>query len=200
MAVLVEGLSVIIHAERVLAAFGNFDAFKKTVPNQTLCADGELARVGFMNPDDVQAYIDILRQHGLKHLERGRARDMVVMDQVRGPTSACDWVLFGHIDWQRDPAMRVAACMLAGSKLKELVTPDGWTYERSLTRSFTYVPGEPAETMTLRHSEHGLETWTTPLSAEPLYAGRTTKAFPKDLLGGTPRQKLPWLSRFWGRG
>ncbi len=50
MAVLVEGLSVIIRAD-CLQNFETWDAFKEIVPNETMCADGELVRVGFMSPD-----------------------------------------------------------------------------------------------------------------------------------------------------
>ena len=40
MAVLVKGISVVIRADRLLQAFsGDWEAFKKIVPNETLCAE-----------------------------------------------------------------------------------------------------------------------------------------------------------------
>jgi hypothetical protein len=58
MAVLIEGLSVIIGEESIVSKNpGGWDQFRKDIPNQTLCADEELARVGFMLPHDVQCYV-----------------------------------------------------------------------------------------------------------------------------------------------
>ena len=49
MPVLLEALSVVIRAEALLTRFhGGWDAFVQGVPNRTLCADGFLARVGFL--------------------------------------------------------------------------------------------------------------------------------------------------------
>lgn len=54
MAVLVEAISVIVRADAITSKLTNeFDGFKKLVANDTLCADNELARVGFIAPDDV---------------------------------------------------------------------------------------------------------------------------------------------------
>ena len=39
--------------------------FKDHVPNQTLCADNELARVGFMTPEDVKNFVGALECAGL---------------------------------------------------------------------------------------------------------------------------------------
>ena len=69
MAVLVEGISVIIRRRVIEEKFpGGWDAFVEDVPNETLCADDELARVGFMSPDDVKAYckklIDVVGKGG----------------------------------------------------------------------------------------------------------------------------------------
>jgi hypothetical protein len=138
MAVLVEGISVIIRADR-LEAVGGWDAFKALVPNETLCADGELVRVGFMAPSAVRNFIAELQNRGLDFSKAGPAADIVVADQQRGFTSACDWAEFGHIDWDRDPAKPVAAARLNGSRSNSLVTPDGWNYDQSLTNRFSFI-------------------------------------------------------------
>jgi hypothetical protein len=53
MAVLIEAISVVIRADTLLKKFpGGWGAFKLIVPNQTLCADNEIVRVGFMAPQD----------------------------------------------------------------------------------------------------------------------------------------------------
>ena len=55
MAVLCEAISVIVRLDALEAPYGTFEAFKHDVPNDTLVADGEIVRVGFMTPDDVRA-------------------------------------------------------------------------------------------------------------------------------------------------
>ena len=58
MSVLVEGISVIIKRKKIDEMFpGGWDAFVEDVPNRTLCADDELARVGFMSSPDAEAFI-----------------------------------------------------------------------------------------------------------------------------------------------
>jgi len=82
MTVLVEGISVIIKREVIERKFpGGWQAFVRDVPNQTLCADDELARIGFMLPNDVQSYISHLENFGLIFQQNEQAVDMVVADQ-----------------------------------------------------------------------------------------------------------------------
>ena len=55
MAFLVEAISVIVRCDAIERAYETgWDGFLEDVPNRTLCADPELARVGFMHPDNVQ--------------------------------------------------------------------------------------------------------------------------------------------------
>ena len=57
MAVLVEGISVIVRRDAIESKYdGGWDTFVDNVPNATLCADDEIARVGFMGPADVEAF------------------------------------------------------------------------------------------------------------------------------------------------
>lgn len=174
MAVLVEAISVILRADAVLRVFNDdWEAFMALVPNDTLCADGELVRVGFMTPDDTEAWIAGLERRGLVYLREGRAVDLVVVDQLRGPVAPCDWLEFGHM--HDDAAgVSVAAARLAGGAETSLVSPPGWEYERSLSRSFGFVPNEAADRslIFLRH-ENGLDVYLNTLTGEEVYVGRS---------------------------
>jgi hypothetical protein len=66
---------------------GGVKAFTAEVPNGSLCADGELARVGFMTPDDARGYVKHLEPRGLKYLEDRNAVDIVVDLQPSKKTS-----------------------------------------------------------------------------------------------------------------
>src|SRR6516225_669481 len=127
MAVLIEAISVVARSDAVLAAFdGDWQGFADAVPNRTLCTDGELVRVGFMTPTDVQRYIESLENKGLRYLQNEQAVDIIVVDQIRGPVARCDWIEFGHVSLDGDAKKRVAACRLMNSTSMELFTPDGW--------------------------------------------------------------------------
>ena len=69
MAVLIEGISVIVRRDAIESRYrSGWDGFVADVPSATFCADEEIARVGFMHPVDVEAFIE-----GLQAEEIGRA-------------------------------------------------------------------------------------------------------------------------------
>ena len=137
MAVLIEAISVVIRGDALLAAFGgDWQRFKTTVANATLCADGELVRVEFMTPGDAQRYIKALETKGLRHLEDNDTTDIVIVEQSQGPLSLCNWIEFGHVSLDGDPQRRVAACRAKGSTVMRIVNPPAWTFEASLSREY----------------------------------------------------------------
>lgn len=175
MAVLVESISVVIRADALLSKFsGGWEGFKRVVPNQTLCADNELVRIGFMTPHDVQPFIGKLQNAGLVFLRNGEAVEMVVADQMRGFTSKCAWAEFGRVNMDRKANQEVAACRLLGSSVMQVVTPPGWSFGGSLSQTFAFVPSEHATKgmKYLRH-ENGLDVYLNPITGKKMYVGRT---------------------------
>jgi hypothetical protein len=176
MAVLIEAISVVIRADSLLNAFNDeWKEFVAIVPNQTLCADTELARVGFMTPNDVELFIKKLEMFGLTYLENDKCVDIAVVDQLRGPTMECDWLEFSHGDLS-EQGHRVAGCSLLNSEITKLFTPDGWEHENSLSCSYGFVPTEHIEKglKFLRH-EDGNDVYLNPTTGEEVYVGRTGK-------------------------
>lgn len=173
MAVLIEAISVVIRADALLKKYpGGWSAFEKAIPNQTLCADGEIVRVGFMTPVDVESYIKSLQRAGLEFLCDGRAIEIAVVDQMRGPTSQCDWLEFGHMNLG-GIGPRIAACRLVGSSVLEVVMPPEWKHKDSLSSSFGFVRLEYAKKglSYLRH-ENGLDVYLSSVTGEEVYVGR----------------------------
>lgn len=166
MAVLVEAISVIVRRDAVRARFaGGWREFLTCVPNITLCVDENLARVGFMSPPDIEAFVRRLERGGLTFLRDGQAVDIAVVDQMRGPTMSTDWLEFAHISLG-GTKNKVAACWLfeeprrgAGihmpTKDMTIATPDGWAYEDSLSANFKFVENEEMQENLkfLRHEE-----------------------------------------------
>ncbi len=176
MAVLVEGISVIIRVDALDERFpGGWEAFRVSAPNRTLCADGQLVRVGFMSPADAEAFVRALGKHDISYVFEGKARDLVVVDQMRGPMVACDWIEFGHVSLDGNPDRRVAACRRVGSSSKQVVMPEGWSFETSLSGSYGFVPTEHADRSLrfLRH-EDGLDVYLNELTGEEVFVGRTS--------------------------
>ena len=175
MAVLVEGISVIVRADAILEKFPDgFAGFKKVVPNETLCADDELARIGFMTPADVEAFVKKLELSGLIYSRHGQAIDINIVDQIRGIAMPCNWLAFGHTYLQRNRQKKVAACQLADSKSEEVIMPDGWVFDGSLSQTYGFVPNEQASKSLrfLRH-EDGLDVFLNLVTNDEVYVGRT---------------------------
>jgi len=174
MAVLIEAISVVIRADALLKSFnGDWESFKAIVPNQTMCADNEIVRVGFMTPDDVESFIKKLEKYGLIFLRDDQSVDIAVVDQLRGPSKKCEWLEFGNVNMSKY-GQKVAACRLVGSEVMQVVTPQDWVYEKSLSSSYGFVPTEHKEKglKYLRH-ENGLDVYLNPVTGEEVFVGRT---------------------------
>jgi hypothetical protein len=176
MAVLIEAISVVVRQSAIEQVLPNgFDDFKALVPNNTLCADPELARVGFMSPADTEAFCDDLRRRGFVFAADGPECDFTVVDQLRGPTIPVPWLDFGHIAYSGESG-RVAASRLTGSVIEQLMTPDGWRYEDSLSRSFSFVPNEHVDkSVRFLRREGGIDVYFNELTGTEVFIGRTTQ-------------------------
>lgn len=173
MAVLIEGISVIIRKEALNGAFsGDWEAFMKIVPNQTLCADDELVRVGFMTPSDVESFIEKLESYGLCFLQESISVDISVVDQQQGPTSKTEWLEFGYIEIEKGKT--VSACRLTNSKNDQIITPTDWVYEDSLSFSYGFISTESANKNLkfLRH-ENGVDVYRNLETGKVVFMGRT---------------------------
>ena len=173
MAVLVEGISVIVKVDAIETTYpGGWAAYRDDCPNATLCSDNELARIGFMGPDDVKHFIDKLERMGLRHLVDGKAKDIVVVDQMVGPCSPCDWVEWGHLGIDKD-LHTVAACRLKQSEETKVFLPEGWRYEESLTAQFHFIPGEKLDSqLKLIGTKGNVQEYYDPLTGKRLFRGK----------------------------
>ncbi len=138
MAVLTEGLSVIVRRSAIDGRFqGGWAAFVAQLPPDSLCDDGELARVGFKDSIEAEAFVRALTRAGLVFVDDrgGQARDLAVVDQLVGLTTPCDWLEVGSAQLAED-GTRVGACRLVGSSVAEILTPRDWVYAGSLTARY----------------------------------------------------------------
>lgn len=175
MAVLVEGISVIARADSLLTKFaGGWAQYERSAPNNTLCADGEIAAVAFMTPIDVEQFTQKLQDLGLEYMRDGEAIDFAVADQIHGILSKCSWLEFGRVPVSGTD-QRVAACRLAGGKSKELVTPPDWTFARSLSAKSTFVPNERiGDEMQFLRRQGALDVYLCVATGKEMFVGRTS--------------------------
>jgi len=171
MAVLVEAISVIVRIESVWRSFnGGWEAFLETIPNRTYCADDSIARVGFMAPKDVEAYVSVLETGGLVFRRDGQAVDFAVVDQLRGPTVPAPWLEYSRVVVDD---MAVFACWLAGEHFTGLSVPDGWSFSKSLSRAPGFVPNAKVEErMTFLRREGGVDVYRDEQSGKEMFVGR----------------------------
>jgi len=183
MAVLAEALSVIVRRDSIDRKYrGGWSAFVASVPNSTFCTDGEIARVGFMDPRDVESFIGRLQTAGLSFLENGKAIDLAVADQQDGLTTECEWLEFGRLPFGEHG--KVAACWLfegprvgAGMHMRgtkmHLVTPGNWSFEGSLSQHYTFVPkDELTKRLQFLRREDSTDVYLDLATGREVYIGR----------------------------
>lgn len=99
VSVLVEAISVIVKVSAINRSFhGGLSAYQQSIPNNTFCSDGALARVGFMDPRDVQVWLEQILASSRLGINpvTGESVTTVVVDQMTGPTAPCKWVSTAH--------------------------------------------------------------------------------------------------------
>jgi hypothetical protein len=140
MAVLIEGISVVVRCSEIMRGYeGGAKGFANDVPNNTLRADGMLAAVTLLHPIDVQAYVEKLGSKGMKFRDKLGALDIVVVDQRTGFCFPCGWAFFGRTYWDRKAGKEVAVCAMGPAGHREIVVPEGWNFDQSLSASHHFI-------------------------------------------------------------
>jgi len=175
MPVLVEAISVIVRSAAVHTKYvGGWNAFLAEVPNETLCFDEDLARVGFMSPVDVKHYVQRLVAKGLAFLDGGGSVDIVVVDQREGPTAPCDWIEF----YRLTPFAlggTIAVCRLRGNESHRVALPGNSDYNKSLSREHAFLASEQIQDqLTFLRREGEMDVYLNVATGKEVFVGRTT--------------------------
>lgn len=157
MAVLVEGISVIARTQAIADHYdGGWDAFEERMPEETLCNDGQLTRLGFRSRAAAEAFIRHLEEQGLTHLQEGESVDIALVDQLQGCITKTDWLQFARVPWNKGKD-RISVCWLfegprldvwgihVPSREQLLAVPVNWRFEGSLSAQGVFVPTDDAE-------------------------------------------------------
>lgn len=185
MAVLVEAISVVVRRDAIDDRYsGGWREFLNCIPNCTFCADEELARVGFMSPSDVESFVKHLESCGLTFLRNGLCVDIAIVDQRLGPTMPVEWLEFAQLSLS-STGNKVAVCWLfegpkiaAGIHMPSLsmtiATPNGWTYENSLSANSKFITAEEEQEKLkfLRH-DNDMDVYLDLSTGKEVYLGRS---------------------------
>jgi len=166
---------LVIRIEAIESSYaGGLDAFDANLQNATACSDGELVRVGFMAPADVEAFARDLEAKGLTYLRNGAAQDLVVIDQQSGPLVPCDWIEAGRVSLDAAGERRITiAWLIGGDAADGFATPPGWDYATSLSRSYSFVRGQmPGPGLRFLRRDEGLDVYWDELAGKEVFLAR----------------------------
>ncbi len=122
---------MIVASSRIDAHYpGGIDQYERDCPNLTFCADGYIARVGFMSPEDVSRFVDGLVAKGLTFHDGQQFVDIAVVDQNEGPMAPCPWLEFGVYQGG------LIYATLRGTDPNPIVAPPGWNPKQSAELHF----------------------------------------------------------------
>lgn len=189
MPVLVEAISLIVRRDAIERHVpGGLDRFMSEVPNATACMDDDLVRVGFMDPAMCERFVQHLEDYGLTYEDDGKARDMVVCDQLRGALVGCDWVELGALPISEDQKVQAAwlyegprfgAGMHLTSLSMTLHVPDGWEYEGSISQQGTLMAHDDvARDLEFLRSETGQQVYWDKHRQREVFVARDEDAAP----------------------
>ena len=157
MAVLVEGISVVIKISSIERTLGSLSVFRENVVNRTYCDDGYIARVGFLNPSDVESFVSSLEEFGLVYQIDDCAIDLVVCDQLHGLMVDADWLQIFRC--KIGEGITICAAKLLGSPDNETVkVPDGWSFRDSLSENFKFIPDGRVDKLMFLQEQDGVST------------------------------------------
>ena len=150
MSILVEAITVVfMNATADRHIQGGVDAVKTITPNSTFRTDGLISAISFMEPESTGHFVDTLLNVGMEFVEDGIAKDIVVLDQYRGPTAQCDWIGFSQ------NAEGNSIAWLVGHPQGDMAVYDNWLPNNELM----FRDGEVGETMKFIREEDGLDVY-----------------------------------------
>jgi len=171
MAVLIEAISVVVLRSAINRFYtGGWSAFVDDCPNETLCFDDYLARVGFMAPADADAFVTRLANRGIRSNANSQACNLVVVDQVKGPTRSCPWLCVRV--YERGD-MKIVCAALANAKDTRLEVPEGWKYDASISKlGRRFDKGHLDDTVKFLRREDGVDLYLDLVTGKPAGAAR----------------------------
>lgn len=135
-----------------------------------------------MSPDDAARFISGLKAAGLEFYDGHQAVDIVVVDQLRGPTVKCRWLSCELT--KGSPAY----CWLSGTLPGELAVPDG---RSTKDRNAVDFCDPDQERLTLIRSERDKDVYWDKQDQKEVFVGHAGSARRPEELGMDDLQAIP---------
>jgi len=170
--VLLDGTSVVVRLDAISERYSGFwPRFVDQAPNRTMCSDGELARVGFMDTRDADAFVEALGARGLVAESDGKAVDCVIVEQATGSRLPCPWLDRSVVDFE---GVQVPVGRLVGGAATRIAVPNGWNPGSLLETDLQFPLSEVKEQLEYLRSEGMVDVYRHRVTGKILYTGRTT--------------------------
>ena len=176
MAVLVEAISVVIRLETLAEKYpGGVDQYAEDCHNGTFCMDKDIARVGFMSPEDVDVFIDNLELLGLTCVTNGEYEEIAVLAQFRGLILPCEWLEVLEVKIF-EGNQKIMVCQIKDTDFSGVFCPRGWNYETSLSKKVVMVKSEDTDKRMkfLRH-EDGVDFYLDKHTGQEVFIEQSIK-------------------------
>lgn len=175
MPVLIEANSVIVRRDAIEARYpGGLDQFIDARPNATLCMDRHIVRIGFMDPRDVQDFVEDLEARGLTFCSDHGQGDVCVADQQRGLTGPCDWVVVERA--VLETGQTIMGAQHPDDDSTDVAVPGGWEFEGSLSDQTTFVPMEDvADRLEPAGKKDGVDVFVDRQTGKRVFLGSTRR-------------------------
>ena len=165
MPVLCTFISVIIRRDSIDKYFqGGWQRFVLELPNYSMCTDGELVNVGFMNPNAVLSYIEFLKSEGLQYEQSSNDQsktrsidDVDVVDRFDSDSDKRDWIEFGDKTFNDQKSF---CCWLKGTTKKTLAIPNSYNKGEVVYNIPPHIsPDKFAERFSFLRTENDLDIY-----------------------------------------
>ncbi len=158
---------------------GGMTEFARNCPNATLCTDGVICSVRFMDPRDALAYLSNLEGLGFLPSTGAGSPEVAIFQEPMGFLFPCSWLQVAPLEL--DGGQHAMAAWLRGTDPSQLVAPPGW----HPNASFILTREEVERDYVLVGIERGVEARRHRETGQMIYQGRPR----------IPRRKRWW--EFW---
>lgn len=140
MPVVVEGIGLVLNAEKSLTRFPKLrEMIEALIPDTLISADGELVSLNFYHPEEVKNFSSLLSEVDLQLLSNGKFDDYAIVDELKGCTKPCDWIEVYSKKLENE-SVQITCCRLSGSKNQQICFPPGWKAETARSRRDSRTP------------------------------------------------------------
>ncbi len=130
MSVLIEDISIVLRIEAIIEKYaGGWEAFLDACPNETICHDHELVRIGFTVPDDASTFCDELERRGITTPRTGSTEDMALVEPCRGASQQANWLVLSMARIDENTEVLCASHIECESS--KLMLPREWSHART---------------------------------------------------------------------